>query len=136
MVFLDTNILIDLFDPGSAWHLWSTENVHRAEGPRGINPVVLAELSPRFEALATLTGLIGGLGITVHPIDDHSAFHAGHAHAAYRAAGGERQAILADFLIGAHAQTLGATLLTRDRRRFVRYFPDLTLITPSDTDNG
>ena len=47
-----------------------------------------------------------------------------------RIAGGRHASVLADFLIGAHAVELGATLVTRDKGRFSTYFPDLTLITP------
>jgi predicted nucleic acid-binding protein len=33
-----------------------------------------------------------------------------------------------DFLIGAHAAVAGLTLLTRDARRYRRYFPKVRLI--------
>ena len=36
----------------------------------------------------------------------------------------------ADFFIGAHAAVLGVPLLTRDVRRFRRYFPGVLLVTP------
>ena len=38
--------------------------------------------------------------------------------------------ILTDFLIGAHAQARGLSLITRDRGIYQRYFPDLALIQP------
>ncbi len=66
---------------------------------------------------------------------DEAAFLAGLAFRRYKAGRGEAKMILADFLIGAHAVTLDATLLTRDRRFYVKYFPDLPLITP-ETDHG
>ena len=58
-------------------------------------------------------------------------FIAGLAHRHYRRVGGERQSVLADFFIGAHAAVLGCGILTRDARRYRRYFPQVPLVTPS-----
>jgi predicted nucleic acid-binding protein len=59
-----------------------------------------------------------------------AAFLAGHAHAEYRQAGGRREAILPDFLIGAHAAVTGRPLLTRAPRRVATYIPGASLIAP------
>lgn len=59
-----------------------------------------------------------------------ASFLAGHAHAAYRRAGGTREAVLPDFLIGAHAAVTGRPLLTRDPRRIATHIPGATLIVP------
>jgi predicted nucleic acid-binding protein len=61
-----------------------------------------------------------------------AAWRGGQAYREYRKRGGDRPPLLPDFLIGGHAQALGATLLTRDPRRFRSYFPDLNLITPEE----
>lgn len=59
-----------------------------------------------------------------------ASFLAGHVHANYRRAGGTREAILPDFLIGAHAAVTDRPLLTRDSRRIATYIPGATLIAP------
>jgi predicted nucleic acid-binding protein len=61
-----------------------------------------------------------------------AAFLAGHAHASYRQAGGRREAILPDFLIGAHAAVTGRPLLTRDPRRVAAHIPGAQLIAPDN----
>ena len=63
-------------------------------------------------------------------IPREAAFLAARAHAAYRQRGGERQMILPDFLIGAHALVEGCPLLSRDVRRYRQAYPGLVLITP------
>jgi tetratricopeptide (TPR) repeat protein len=55
---------------------------------------------------------------------------AARAHADYRSRGGQRTAVLPDFLIGAHALVERCALLTRDPRRYRLAFPGLGLITP------
>lgn len=67
----------------------------------------------------------------VEPIPSAAAFLAGHAHAAYRRAGSTREAVLLDFLIGAHAAVTARPLLTRDPRRIATHIPGATLITPA-----
>ena len=57
-------------------------------------------------------------------------FLAGKAYLQYRSAGGMRTGVLADFFIGAHAAVEELPLLTRDVRRYRRYFPTVVLIAP------
>ena len=137
MIFIDSNIVIDLVENGSRWSSWSREAVCKAiaEGPLIANVVVVAECAPRFESMDEELSYLDLIGIKVSEIPPMAAFRAGRAHRDYRRAGGERTSLLADFLIGGHASALGARLLTRDRQRFSSYFPELTLITP-ETGHG
>jgi hypothetical protein len=58
------------------------------------------------------------------------AWLAAQAFVKYRRAGGTKSSPLPDFYIGAHAETEGLTLVTRDAPRYRTYFPSLALITP------
>jgi predicted nucleic acid-binding protein len=58
-------------------------------------------------------------------------FAAGQAFRRYRAAGGPRLSMLADFFMGAHAQARGLAILTRDVRPYRTYFPEVRLIARS-----
>lgn len=95
-----------------------------------INAPVAAEISAQFATAAQLAQYFDMLQVDMKPIALGAAFAAGKAHALYRKRGGDRKAILTDFLIGGHAMDLGAQILTRDAKRYRGYFPDIHLITP------
>lgn len=137
MIMFDTNVIVDLKETGSQWHRWSFEVVLQAslDMTPVVSAVVVGELAARTGTLAQVTDFLGGLRIHIAPLDAAGAFAAGRAHGAYRSAGGARESLLGDFLIGGHALSVGATLVTRDPKRYRHYFPDLTLITP-EADHG
>lgn len=134
---IDTNVVIDLVTPGSAWFEWAVRNVSSAAPKGGITAsvIVVGELAPHGANVAEVVNLLTSIGVTVTELDAAAAFRAGCALADYRAAGGPRTKLLGDFLIGAHAETRKVPLATRDPKPYRRYFPDLKLITP-ETDNG
>ena len=129
---VDSSVLLDVFTEDTEWLEWS--QTHLAEAAqRGVlilNAVVLAEIAPRFERIETLRETLPSMSV-IEEIPLAAAFLAGHAHASYRRAGGPREAILPDFLIGAHAAVTNRPLLTRDPRRVATYIPGATLITPA-----
>lgn len=114
-----------------AWLWWSRSRLSEAlaQGPLAINAVVLAEVSPRFERIEELEAALPE-GLVVEEPPRSAAFLAGHAHAAYRRAGGAREQILADFLIAAHAAVTGRPLLTRDPKRVSTHLPGVELVSP------
>ncbi|WP_419808492.1 type II toxin-antitoxin system VapC family toxin [Sphingomonas sp.] len=132
MIFIDSNVLIDLIEGDGSWSGWSRRVVADVEldMPLAASVVVLAETSGHFKTLDDQLRYLDRVNVGVRDLTPPAARRAGRAHSAYRRAGGSRVGVLADFLIGGHAAALGATLLTRDRQRFSAYFPDLTLITP------
>ena len=132
MIFVDTNILLDIFTNDLVWARWSLGALDAAglQGPLAINPVVYAELSVRFARIEDLDAVVAQSGLVIQTIPRSALFLAGKAFQAYRAAGGARTGVLPDFFIGAHATVTGVSLLTRDTRRYRTYFPSLGLIAP------
>ncbi len=129
--FVDSSVLLDLFTEDERWLCWSQERLtHAAQrGAIIINAVVLAEIAPRFPRVEELRSALPSMAV-IEEIPTAAAFLAGHAHADYRRAGGRREAVLPDFLIGAHAAVTGRPLLTRDPRRIATYIPGTTLVAP------
>lgn len=131
--FVDSSVLLDLFTEDARWLSWSQDQLTRAaqRGAIVLNAVVLAEIAPRFPRIEELRSALPPIAI-IEEIPTAAAFLAGHAHADYRRAGGTRESVLPDFLIGAHAAVTGRPLLTRDPRRVATYMPGATLIVPKD----
>lgn len=132
MILLDTNILIDLFGtddhPGAQWSRDAYDRLSD-RGEFACNLIVLAELAAEGAPADVVLEQCDIFRVRIVDLDVDSAFAAGRAHRRYRLRGGTRQAVLADFLIAGHAEAVGASLMTRDRR-IAGYFPDLNLITP------
>ncbi len=128
---VDSSVLLDVFTEDSRWLDWSERQLIDAaqRGALILNAVVLAEVAPRFSRIEALHAALPSVA-AIEEIPMEASFLAGHAHAAHRRAGGARQAVLPDFLIGAHAAVTGRPLLTRDPRRVATYIPGTTLIAP------
>ena len=132
MTLIDSNVLLDVLTDGQAWADWSQLQLERAalDGPVIINDVIYAEISTRYATVEALDSILNDLNIEVTPMPRDALFLAGKAYLQYRAAGGIRTGVLADFFIGAHAVTENLPLLTRDVRRYRNYFPTIMLISP------
>ena len=130
-IVVDSSVLLDIFTEDARWVTWSQEQLVEAatRGALIVNAVVLAEIAPRFSRIEALHSALPPM-TRLEEIPSAASFLAGHAHAAYRRAGGTREAILPDFLIGAHAAVTGRPLLTRDPRRIATYIPGAKLISP------
>lgn len=128
---VDSSVLLDVFTEDRRWLRWSEEQLVAAaqRGALILNAVVLAEIAPRFSRVEALRNALPSMAV-LEEIPSEASFLAGHAHAAYRRAGGARQAVLPDFLIGAHAAVTHRPLLTRDPHRIASYIPGAELISP------
>jgi len=130
---VDSCVLIDVLADDPNWAEWSLMQLERCAqmGSLVINPIILAEISPRFERAADLDEALAGLPLQRDALPWDAAFLAGQAFKVYRQLQGQISAPLPDFYIGAHALVNGWQLLTRDQVRYRSYFPRLTLAAPS-----
>ena len=135
MYMVDTNVLLDIVTDDVRWRSWSEQAICDAlqAGTVGINPIIYAETSLAFADTETLDRHLDTLMLARLPLPYGAAFRAGRAYIRYRRAGGTRSSPLPDFYIGAHAETEGLTLLTRDIGRYRTCFPSLNLVTPYES---
>jgi predicted nucleic acid-binding protein len=133
VILVDTNVLIDVISHDPTWFAWSRDKLdaQSSSGPLLINDIIYAELSARFASEALLREAIAAMNLAFERLPQQALFPAGQAFRRYRAAGGPRTSLIADFLIGAHAAAAHIPILTRDARRYRTYFPDVELIAPA-----
>jgi predicted nucleic acid-binding protein len=131
-VLVDSNVPLDVLTADPIWCTWSATTLHRNldAGPVVINAIVYGEFTFALQRIEGVDQLLPAHLYDYRFIPREAAFLAARAHAAYRERGGQRQMILPDFLIGAHALVEGIPLLTRDQRHYRQAFPGLTLICP------
>lgn len=129
---IDSNVLIDVIHEDPKWMDWSATAIGDClnRGKLAINPVIYAEVSVYFNSDRDVdTALPARLyeRLELPYAVSRSAAMAFHK---YRKSGGTRTSLLPDFYIGAHAQLMGCTLVSRDSARYKTYFPKLKLISP------
>jgi len=129
---VDSCVLIDVLANDPTWVDWSLSQLEHCArlGTLVINPIILAEISPRFECAADLEAALEGLPLVREALPWDAAFLAGQAFKAYRQLQGSKTSPMPDFYIGAHALVGQMQLLTRDSARYCSYFPRLTLVSP------
>lgn len=127
---VDSSILLDVLtdDPSQRTDSLAALREARQVGSLLICPVVWSEVRAFFSEPGAMHGAFVDAGLTFDPFDRDCADLAGAMWREYRASGGKRTRLIADFLIGAHAQVRGGRLLTRDRGFFRRYFTDLQIL--------
>jgi predicted nucleic acid-binding protein len=130
---VDTNVLLDILGPGSPFFQVSAGAVEQAAnaGALVICDFVYAELCVHFRTHQDCDRFADAAGIRVEHLQRETLFLASRPWRAYRKQGGKRNRILADFLIGAHAQVQADRLLSRDRGFYGSAFPKLKLWDPS-----
>ena len=129
---VDSCILIDVLADDPKWADWSLGQLDLCsqQAPLIINPLILAEISPRFETARDLEAALAALPLVREALPWDAAFLAGQAFKVYRQAMGSKTSPMPDFYIGAHALVGGLQLLTRDAARYRSYFPRLQIVAP------
>jgi len=130
---VDTIVLLDVFGADPRFAAGSAEALRRClrEGSLVASEVVWAETATVFGDAQRFQDAMKKLPVSFSPMLQEAALKAAQAWRRYRAGGGPRIRIAADFMIGAHAMVAADRLLTRDRGFFRRYFGGLRIIDPT-----
>ena len=131
-ILVDTNVWFDVINTDPVWYEWSAEQLDRValQGKAAINVVIFAELSVRYQRMEYFENAIATFSIERLALPFEAGFLAAKAFQQYRKRAGTRSGTLPDFFIGAHAAVASLPLLTRDPRRYTKYFPKVKLIAP------
>ncbi|MGD0075555.1 MAG: type II toxin-antitoxin system VapC family toxin [Candidatus Binataceae bacterium] len=130
---IDTNVLLDVFGADPRFGPGSSEALRRClrEGALIASEVVWVETATVFGDAGRFRDAMHKLPVSFSPMTEAAAIKAAEAWRRYRAGGGPRDRIAADFLIGAHALIAADRLLTRDRGFYRRYFAGLRVVDPT-----
>jgi predicted nucleic acid-binding protein len=130
---VDTNVLLDVLSEEAEFALASSAALRDSlrEGTLVASDIVWAETATAFDDARRFRDAMRGLPVSFSPMTEAAAIKAAEVWRRYRAGGGSRNRIAADFLIGAHALINADRLLTRDRGFYRRYFTGLRVIEPA-----
>ena len=130
---VDTSVLIDVFGADPRFGPPSANALRRClnEGAVVACGVVWGETRAAFSSDEDFLRALRTLGVGFSAQTEQAATLAGTAWKKYRAGGGKRDRVIADFLIGAHAASQCDRLLTRDRGYYKKCFGGLVIVDPS-----
>ena len=128
---VDSSVLLDVLTDDPEYADASEEALRRArqEGAMVLCETVLAEITPVLPP-GEMENLLRDWELAFVPSSMKSALLAGNLLRQYLERGGKKGRVVADFLIGAHAQTSAGRLLTRDRGFYRDYFQQLEIWNP------
>lgn len=129
---IDTNVLLDILLPNPEFCDAAVGAIEDAAavGSLVICDLVYAELCVHFSTQPECDEFLADNEIRVEPLSLATHFRASRAWRDYRRRGGSRARILADFLVGAHAELQANRFLSRDRGFYRKLFPGLHLVDP------
>jgi predicted nucleic acid-binding protein len=130
---VDTNVLIDVLGANAAFGPASSRAIRRCLGDGALVAceIVWAETAANFVSGESARTALGRLRVEFSAVELASAAAAGEGWRRYRQAGGSRQRVASDFLVGAHALHQADRLLTRDRGFYRGYFDGLEILDPT-----
>ena len=129
---VDTSVLLDVLRPNANFVDRSLALIETSAtlGPLVLCDLVYAELAANFERMQELDAFLADAPIRREAPNANALFLSGRMWRAYRSAGGSRERIISDFVVGAHARVQASRLVTRDRGFYRRYFGDLVVVEP------
>jgi predicted nucleic acid-binding protein len=132
VIAIDSSVLIDVLVGDVTWADASEACLADALAADDVVvcDAVVAEVQALLDTSESVLDTLSTLGIRYQPTSEQAAERAGHMNKRFRARGGKRERVVADFLIGAHALLQCNALITRDDAFFRDYFKGLKLIVP------
>jgi predicted nucleic acid-binding protein len=132
MIAVDSSVLIDVLIGDAKFGEASEACIAEALESEDVVvcDAVVAEVQAMLDSSVSLIDTLAPLGVRYLPTQEAAAMRAGHMNKRFRARGGKRERVVADFLIGAHALLQCGGLITRDDGFFRDYYKGLKLIVP------
>ena len=130
---IDSSVILDVVTDDPRFAAASERALRQAlrDGKLIVCECVLAEIYPAFAESPVFEEFLNDWQLEFTASSQQSATLAGAHFAAYLQRGGKSGRVVADFLIGAHAQTHADRLVARDRGYLRDYFAELTVLDPS-----